>query len=75
MNLDQLAEHPWQSAKDRFDNHTLPLLRAHGGAIGEASIAGSELAKQIISTYEMLYRSFDPMTAHLLDEKLKEYLK
>jgi hypothetical protein len=66
-------EHPWQSAKDQFDNYLMPKLKAKGMKIGEDARNGNAIAKKIISTYTLLHRSFDPMNVILLEEALKEY--
>lgn len=70
-NQDQ--EHPWQSSHDKFMNATMPKLIARGKEIGEAASQGNEYAKQIVSLYQLLYRSFDPITAIRLDDAISQY--
>lgn len=66
--------HPWASARDHFTGAVLPRLREHGKAIGAAASSGDERAQEIVAAYELLYRSFDPLTLSILDEKLTAYL-
>jgi hypothetical protein len=66
--------HPWQSTHDDFLNKTIPLLKRHGKTIGEKAQAGDSLCIRIMTHYELLRRSFDPMNFLLLGEALEEYL-
>lgn len=67
--------HPWQSSADVWQETTLPQLRQHGKAIGAAALAGDKQASEIIRMYQMLYKSFDPMTHVLLAKALAEWIK
>lgn len=66
--------HPWQSARDDFDHRIVPLLQKHGKQIGASAQSGDETAKSIMENYQMLYRSFDPLHCHMLDEGLSQWL-
>jgi hypothetical protein len=72
MSTNQL-EHPWTDARVRFDRVILPILEQHGKAIGKAASDGNRVAQDIIATYQMLYRSFDPLTLLILENKLSDY--
>ena len=63
----------WASARDDFRRGVLPLLERDGLAIGKAAYAGNNNALRIIKYYEMLHRSFDPMTLQLMKDAMKEY--
>lgn len=63
----------WQHDADKFECETLPVLKREGKSIGEAAHNGNELAGKIIGYYQMLYRSFDPMTHELLRQTMTEY--
>lgn len=69
-----MHDHPWASAHQHFQDHTAPLLAQHGLAIGAAARAGDEWAQDIMARTVLLHRSFDPMTAHLLDQALARWL-
>jgi hypothetical protein len=71
MNMDD----PWRSARDAFEWCLLPTLKQVGKRVGAAATAGDEQAKRIIHLYEMLHRSFDPLTFIQLDEALADWLK
>ena len=43
--------HPWQSARDKFDNILLPKLEKHGKVIGAKAFKGDETSQKIIHTY------------------------
>lgn len=62
----------WRVDRSLFDKDAMPLLREHGHAIGELADAGNEQAQQIMRLYEMLRRSFDPITHHRLRLSLYE---
>ena len=66
-------DHPWQSARNRFDSEVLPKLQAMGNFIGDQARAGNELAKNVINVYTMLHSSFDPLTLIRLEVALNEY--
>ena len=67
-------EHPWASAWTQFNELTLPLLKEHGERIGKSAFAGDALANKIMRNYDMLHRSFDPVTLIVLDEALAEWV-
>jgi hypothetical protein len=62
----------WQSAHSRFQSSVLPVLQAHGREIGRKSDEEDEHCAKVISHYQRLYRSFDPMTLVLLEESLEQ---
>jgi len=65
---------PWDSARDHFEHSVLPRLRMHGSGIGAAARSGDEAAAEVVRRYTLLSRSFDPVTAHLLEEALDAFL-
>ncbi len=69
-------EHAWQPAANRFTEETLPLLRMRGKDIGISASYGNDLlATEIINHYGLLRRSFDPVNASLLHEKVIEWIR
>lgn len=66
-------KHPWQEAKDRFDERTLPYLKTKGRAIAKQAAANHPHAEEIIRLYAMLRRSFDPLTYIRLEEAIDSY--
>ena len=73
MARPKTQDHPWKSARDNFDEVTLPKLKAIGRQIGEAAKRGDTKAKGIILLHSRIHRSFDPLTLMLLDKALNEY--
>jgi hypothetical protein len=65
--------HPWQSAHDEFTGIVLPVLKFIGKEIGTHASTGCEISQRIMSRYEMIYRSFDPLTLIGLQNALQEY--
>jgi len=63
----------WSSSRDEFRSVTLPKLSLIGKQIGEMASAGDVVAQDIIQKYEMLRRSFDPMTHILLKKAIEIY--
>ena len=63
----------WNSAYEQFDSVILPKLQKIGKEIGIKAQNGSVESQTIIKYYEMVYRSFDPMTVILLEEAIKKY--
>jgi hypothetical protein len=66
--------HPWTSAVDDFHDVLLPKLKKIGMEIGEKARAGDELCRKIIGHYDMLARSFDPVTYMFLKEGVEQYM-
>jgi len=64
--------HPWVDCLADFKSRILPVLLNNGKLIGEKSVEGDENSKLIIKLYTLLHRSFDPVTASLIEEKLKQ---
>lgn len=66
--------HPWQPAFDHYRDKTQPLLLQHGLDIGQAVHRGDREANRIAELSQQLWRSFDPVTALLLEEALQRWL-
>lgn len=67
--------HPsWHEAVQEYRTILIPKLMEHGKEIGRKGVAGDEICKKIMKYYEMLRRSFDPMTYILLQEEFEKYL-
>jgi hypothetical protein len=62
-----------QSAHDEFTGIVLPVLKFIGKEIGTHASTGCEISQRIMSRYEMIYRSFDPLTLIGLQNALQEY--
>lgn len=67
--------HPWAPAWDEFNKELLPKLLITGKKVGERARAGNKLCLEIIGLYDMLHKSFDPLTYLCLKEKFDEYIK
>jgi hypothetical protein len=68
-------EHPWQSARDKFDEEIIPWLTKNGLEIGSKARNGDEICKKIVSTYTLLFRSFDPLNLIVLEKDIEQYKK
>jgi len=64
--------HPWQSAKDHFEKVLFPKLEKIGKEVGRQSQT-NENAKAIITAYELLRRSFDPLTMIQLEKAMEAW--
>lgn len=71
--MNDTQEHPWQSSRDKFDSEVLPKLQRIGKQIGANAAAGNAKAKEVMDTYAMLHRSFDPLTLIRLEKALDAY--
>lgn len=67
------SDHPWQSARDKFDDELFPKLQSIGKQIGADAANGNVSAKEVMDAYSLLHRSFDPMTALRLEKALEVY--
>lgn len=63
----------WQAAHDRFHAHLMPQLRQRGPELGAAARAGNADAQEVVKYYAMLCRSFDPLSADLLEAAFQRY--
>lgn len=66
-------DHPWEDSVRLFETSTLPYLKNQGKFIGELASGGDELCVNIIQKYNMLYKSFDPVTHIILREYLEKF--
>ncbi len=57
-----------------FRDVVLPQLLRFGKRIGQDADVGNETAQQMIAHCALLRRSFDPLTAQLVEEGLKQWL-
>lgn len=73
FHLLQGDAHPWASARDEWESTVLPRLERDGKAIGTAAYNGNKAALKVIESYQLLHRSFDPVSLTSLKEALKEY--
>lgn len=71
--MNDIQEHPWQSARDKFDVEVMPKLQRIGKQIGADASSGNVKAQEVIRIYSMLHRSFDPLTLILLEKALEAY--
>ena len=69
-----MNDDPWHSARLAFKTSLLPALHRVGKRIGEKAQTGDAQAKRIIELYEMLHRSFDPLTFMQLEKALEEWI-
>lgn len=67
-----IGDHPWRSAHEEFEGVVLPFLRKSGIEIGKRANDGDEHCLRVIKYYDLLHRSFDPMTLMLLCEEIKK---
>lgn len=65
----------WQEDHNVFINETVHVLSKYGYDIGEKAKAGNEVCIKIMQYYEMLYRSFDPITHLLIKNEIEKYEK
>jgi len=73
MYLMFTTPHPWQHSYNEFKEQVLPYLQSEGKTIGAKSAAGDETCAKIIGCYQLLYKSFDPMTFDRLKEHIEAY--
>lgn len=64
----------WTLDYSEFKIYTLPLLQQYGKDIGKKAQEKNDLCKRIISNYELLYKSYDPVTHILIKIDLDKYL-
>lgn len=69
----QDGPHPWQSSWTTFTANVLPRLVEHGIIIGVRAGQGDELSKKITDGYARLCKSYDPMTAIIIEKNLDEW--
>lgn len=65
-------DHPWLPAYNEFLENCLPELKTLGKEIGLSTL---QSAQDVMKYYEMLHRSWDPMTYILLERALDAYKK
>lgn len=70
-----MFEGGWSNAAAEFNRNVLPRLRRWGKEIGNQFRAGSPEAKAVVHYYSMLHRSFDPVTALLVEQSLDAWEK
>lgn len=62
----------WQEDAGQFIRNTVPILQSHGKRIGQLAREGNEDAKHLIEYYQMVYRSYDPMSAMMVEQYLEK---
>lgn len=72
--MNEQASNSWAESKEDFIEGVIPILRKYGNQIGEEARNGAVLPTKIMSSYKLLFSSFDPMTADLLKEHLSAWL-
>ena len=69
-----MANSTWDDAYHSFMENVMPQLEVHGRTIGQAAQGGDDLAGKVLQHYQLLARSFDPMSAKLVEDALNEWL-
>ena len=64
----------WADARRRLQDVVMPKLHKYAEAIGRCHKT-NPAAGDVVKYYEMLHRSFDPMTLRLLEEALDRYVR